>query len=107
MTFSGVVGGSGGFSLTGSSAGKLILANANTYAGATFVNSGTLNLRHPLSLGPGDGTVAVRNGAALELELAEANTINRFLDLGGSDLEGSAALRNLSGVNEWSGPIRL
>jgi fibronectin-binding autotransporter adhesin len=47
--------------------GRLILNNANTYAGGTFVSAGVVNIRDSRALGTGGASVAA--GAALELEV--------------------------------------
>jgi autotransporter-associated beta strand protein len=53
LTLSGILSGTGGFTKIGS--GTLVLSGANTFAGATTVQSGILNLQTSTALG---GTLA-------------------------------------------------
>jgi len=61
-TISSVVGGS---TLTKAGAGTLLLSNANTYSGGTFVAAGTLLVTNTTGSGTGSGAVAVDSGATL------------------------------------------
>jgi len=65
VTFGGVISGTG--SLTKAGAGTLSLSGANTYSGATNVNSGTLSVNGSI-----DSAVTVNNGGTL----GGAGTIN-------------------------------
>ena len=52
LTITGVISDAGaGHSLTKAGSGSLLLTNANTYRGSTFVNFGGLNIENPLALG--------------------------------------------------------
>jgi autotransporter-associated beta strand protein len=64
LILNGVVGGAG--SLTYSGAGTLTLGNTNTYAGGTFVNSGTLALSSGTAI-PTGGNVTVGSGAQFNI----------------------------------------
>ncbi len=102
------------------SAGKVTLASANSYTGATFIDAGTLSIGDNHALGFDDSDTAsttattVAAGATLELDpgAGETLTINsENLILNGQGvLDGDVrqgALRNLSGTNTWSGAIRV
>ena len=76
LTVGGAISGNGGLTLQGN--GALILTASNTYAGATNVNGGTLQLGDGT---PGhDGTLATNGvtvtGAALAYDLAGSQTIS-------------------------------
>jgi len=96
------VGGSGGLIKIG--AGKLSLLNGNTFAGSTQVNRGVLSLEHSLAI-PAATTATVADGAALELRSGIAPAAS--LNLSGTGILNSGALRNTAGTNTWSGPITL
>lgn len=112
--------------------GKLILDNANTYTGITFIQSGIVNIRDSKALGPnGSGNTVVSTGAALELEVDTgfdahgrnlANdsvlglngpgpklglSINENITLSGSGISNTGALRSLSGINKYVGDITM
>jgi len=63
---SGVVSGAGASStLVKTGLGVLTLTNANTYAGGTIVNAGTLLINNTTGSGSGFGTVAINAGGTL------------------------------------------
>ena len=64
VTLSGVISG-GGATLTKAGAGTLTLTGANTYAGNTTVNAGTLLVANTSGSGTGAGRVTVNTGATL------------------------------------------
>jgi filamentous hemagglutinin family protein len=126
-TFSGKLQpGTGGLSLTKAGPGTQILANANTYTGATNVNAGTLQVGDGTagSIASGSG-VTVNSGATLALNLVNnasfANTIAdsgtvSFNQTGGNTTTVSGAITGtgaviqagagttiLSGTNNYSG----
>ena len=82
-TVSARLAGTAGLRKTG--VGKLTLASANSYTGATFINAGTLSIgdSHALGFDEGDTapntTTTVAAGATLELDpgAGETLTINR------------------------------
>jgi autotransporter-associated beta strand protein len=86
-TFSGVLSGPGGLTDTGS--GMLILSGANTYAGPTIINAGTLQLG-AVNTVPGGSAVTVGSGATLDLN--NFNAAIGSLSGQGSVLLGSGAL---------------
>jgi autotransporter-associated beta strand protein len=64
--FSGVISDTGGGSLTKQGTGLVVLSGANTYAGGTTVNAGTLQVGNATALGATTGALAV-NGGTLDL----------------------------------------
>ncbi len=74
-TLSGVVSGSGTLALT-SGAGALILSNANTYTGGTFLTGGILEVSDNNGLGTGALTVTGGSFAPRDTALALSNTLN-------------------------------
>src|SRR5262249_34009744 len=84
----------------------LILSGANTYTGATAVNTGILNIRHSEALGTTAGGTTVTSGEELQLQGniavgAEAITLT------GTGASTTGALRNISDTNSISGVITL
>jgi autotransporter-associated beta strand protein len=107
LTISGVIGGNTDLTVFSDPPAKLILTEANTYTGATFI-LGLLNIRNPLALGqPGGLSTFVGDGGALELELQGTSSINEGLRLARTGVGGNGALRNLSGANTWTGTVVL
>lgn len=94
-TFAGVISGTG--SLTKDGSGTFTLTNANTYSGATTVNSGTLVARHSAALGTTAGGTTVAGGATLQLE----NNVS----IGAEALTLHGTLRSASGTNAYGGAI--
>ena len=89
--------------------GDVILSAANRYEGVTQVNEGQLVVAHPNALGNSTtGNTVVAAGAALALQSnldAEPVTLNG----NGIIVDGhyTGALRNISGVNTYNGPLTL
>ena len=79
-TLGGVIGGAGGLTKLGT--GTLALSNANTYAGSTAVNSGTLRAQNGAAI-PDASDVTV--GLAT-LELQSSETVASFAGGAGSNL---------------------
>ncbi|PSJ63205.1 autotransporter outer membrane beta-barrel domain-containing protein [Mesorhizobium soli] len=65
LTISGTALGAGG--LTKEGAGTLVLSGANTYAGDTVVDAGTLRAGSTQAFGPGNRYMTVNSGGTLEL----------------------------------------
>ncbi|MBB3594213.1 outer membrane autotransporter protein [Rhizobium sp. BK529] len=108
--FSGsIVRGSGRTNVVGVTkvgTGTQIFSGANSYTGVTNVNAGVLNIRNSSALGSTVAGTNVASGAALQIEGgitvgAEALTLN------GTGIANDGALRNISGVNSYGGPITL
>ena len=101
---SAILGGTGALVKTNS--GTVVLSGANTYSGATTINSGVLNIQNSSGLGATNAGTTVGTGSVLELQGgiavgAEALTLN------GSGISSGGALRNIGGANTYSGPVTL
>ncbi|WP_254508229.1 autotransporter-associated beta strand repeat-containing protein [Anatilimnocola floriformis] len=96
-------------SLTFSGTEVVFLPTANSYTGLTTINSGvTVNVSSNNALGTAAAGTVVQSGASLRLSggfvysSAEALTLN-----GTGSAISDAALNNLSGNNDYAGPIIL
>jgi autotransporter-associated beta strand protein len=89
--------------------GKVALTSANAYLGATVVDHGILNLQDPLAVGAATKSTGVTVNAegALELQLNNGTVAGQKLTLGGSGINNTGALHNISGSNIWNGDILL
>ncbi|MEW6159043.1 MAG: autotransporter-associated beta strand repeat-containing protein [Verrucomicrobiota bacterium] len=99
-----VAGQSSGILKTGS--GTLELSGANSFGNAVTINAGTVRILHDTALGLTSTGTSVESGAALEIAgsiAVGAETIT----LSGSGLNGSGALRNVSGNNSIAGNLTL
>ena len=96
LVLTGVVGGSGRLTKTGS--GKLTLGNTNTYGGGTQVKAGTLAIASNANLGATGGTLTLDGGT---LENTAVLTLNRTLALGaaGGTLQTDAGLTLVGAVS--------
>lgn len=83
--------------------GRLILPNANTYTGQTLIQNGVVNIRNGQSLGAITGNTVVSTGAALEVQ--GGITSAEPLQISGSGVSGTGALRNVANDNTLTGPI--
>jgi fibronectin-binding autotransporter adhesin len=104
-TFSGVISGSGGLTLT---TGTETLGGTNTYTGATTLNGGTLALTGTGSIATSSG-VAVGSGATLDISQTTSGASivtlsgSGHADLGGQTLTLTAANNTFSGIIEDGG----
>jgi len=103
-TISAPVAGTQGLKKTG--AGKLILAGTNTYTGNTAVSAGVLNIQNGAALGGSSSDNAViSSGAALEVQGGISAAQN--IQLAGSGVSSTGAIRSISGINTLSGTATM
>ncbi|MES2310315.1 MAG: autotransporter domain-containing protein, partial [Verrucomicrobiota bacterium] len=101
-TFSG--GPIDGGTLSKSGAGILVLTGANSYAGATSISGGVLNVQNDTALGTTAGSTSIGNGAALQLQ-GGVTVTGEALTLIGNGISNDGALRNILGNNTWTGNL--
>lgn len=107
-----VISSSGGFGISNggivkNGTGKVTITNANSYAGVTAINAGSINLQNSAALGA-TSAVTVASGAALEVQ-GGISVDARPLTISGAGLTASpaGALRNVSGANSLAGLVTL
>ena len=100
-TFTGdAIGGTG--TLTKSGAGKLTLASANTYTGATFINEGTLAITNATALGSTVGETTINTNAKLNIS-GGITTAENITNVGG----GGGKITGGTGGGTFTGLITL
>ncbi len=104
QTSSGSIAGDIG--ITHDSIGTSTLAGANSYTGATAINTGIINIQNANALGDTAAGTSVASGAALQLQ-NDITVGAEALTLQGSGIAGSGALVNISGTNTYGGPVTL
>lgn len=97
LTVAATIGGSGSLNLPAGNSGTVILSAANSYTGATTVNSGsTLQLQNAGALAT--NRLTLNNGAALQFHSDTAVTFN-----GGNNLQGLGDASITFEVNQQTG----
>lgn len=102
--FAGITGAKG--ALTKTDLGTVTLKGANTYAGATTVSAGALNIQNNTALGTTTAGTTVSSGAALQIQ-GGITVGAEALSLNGGGVANDGALRNISGSNSYGGAITL
>ncbi len=106
---------SGAAAISRTGIGRLILAGNNTFTGAFQALGGITQLAHSNALGTTAGATSVSVNAAIELaefagpgeETPRTLNIGENLSLSGHGVNGTGALRNVSGNNKWTGTVTL
>ena len=105
-TYNGIIEGANAAGLSKTGTGTLTLGGANTYAGTTLVERGTLAVSDSSGLGLSTGGATngtiVSNGATLALSSATSINVGEALTL-----NAGGTLGNLNGDNTYSGRITL
>ena len=105
LTLSGYI--QGGYDLTKTGSGTLVLTGVSTLFGAMNIAEGTVTAANSGALGlPGGVGATVYDGATLQLQGGIA-VPNVPITLNGTGTNGNAALENLQGSNSLAGAITL
>lgn len=116
VTINGAISGNGASNLSlaggggtfGLSAGTLVLAGDNSFAGNTSVASGyVLSLRHANALGAAGGTNSVTAGGTLEVANGIVTNSAESVSITGDGGSFIGALRAGSGGGTWAGGVTL
>jgi len=103
LTLSGIITlTTGGIICAGT--GTIILSAANSYTGATAINSGAVRISNASALGTA-GTITAATNASLEI--SGAITFARAVTISGIGATSEGSLMNRSGNNTFSGAITL
>ncbi len=105
LTVGYAISGSGSLAQNGS--GTTILTGANTYSGATQVNSGTLQIGNGGTTGSITSTSGVTNNATLAYNRSDAITAGYVISGTGSVVQNGTGTLTLSGSNTYSGGTTL
>ncbi len=93
-----------GAGITKVGGGTATLSGNNSYGGPTLVNQGMLIAASSNALGTVAGSITIASGATLGLS-GGITLPAKLLYLGGAGVGGIGALDNLSGINNFPGPI--
>lgn len=108
-TISGAIGdGAGTVAVTmapSSGGNRWTLSGANTYSGTTTVSTGALTIGSTNALGSVTGATTVASGAGLFFRSSIGTIAAEPLTLAGQGPGNLGALRNVNGINNWTGPI--
>ncbi len=103
LTVNAVVS-NGGIVKTG--AGTLTLTGANTYADATQINAGVVNIQSATALGTTAAGTTVASGGQLQIQ-GGLTVSGEALTLSGSGPGSTGAFQSVSGSNTWTGSVAL
>jgi len=103
MRIDGVISGT---ALTKVGNDTLILGGTNTYTGLTTISNGVVEVKNGAAFGAVNGTTTVANNAAMKIN-GSLLTIPEGVNIIGSGINSTGAIRNLLGTNALSGTISL
>lgn len=86
--------------------GRLVLTVGNTFADIFAIADGIVRITHADALGTNAGGTTVNSGDALEIS-GGITVAGESLLLNGTGPSTTGALRNVSGINAWTGTIDL
>lgn len=95
------------WSVGGQSPNTIVFGGNNTYSGNVEINGGTLIVTRDNALGTVGGTTKVSAGATLGFQGGLTYNAAEVIKLFGDGISGLGSLRNVSGVNQFFGPIDL
>jgi autotransporter-associated beta strand protein len=110
-----IAGNISGGSLSKAGAGTLTLAGDNSFGSGNFTlgsgasNVGYLHLAHPKAMGNHTKIILASNTSGVAgIELSGGHSFNYALDtVGRNTPAGAVMLRNVSGDNQWLGPVTI
>src|SRR5262249_18241751 len=99
--------GTGTMTLTKSGVGAWTLFGANSYSGATSINTGILNIQNSTALGSTTAGTTVSSGPTLQLQGDITVGAEALPSSGTGATGGTGALENVSGTNNYGGLVTL
>lgn len=106
LTVSSTIINTGTGTFTKNSTGRLVLTVGNTFADIFAIADGIVRIEHANALGTTAGGTTVNSGDALEIS-GGITVAGESLLLNGTGPSNTGALRNVSGINVWTGTIDL
>jgi len=103
----GAISGTGSLVKSDSGTTRLTGSGNNTYTGATTVTGGTLQIEKATALGSTAAGTAVSAGGTLALAGTGTTFAAEGLTINGDGVSNAGALRNIAGVNTWTGTVAL
>ena len=108
LTLNGdISGGRSLWSVGGQAANTVVLGGNNTFSGNVKISGGTLIVTRDSTLGTVGGTTEVSSGATLGLQGGFSYNAAEVIKLFGDGVGTLGAIKNISGVNQFFGPIDL
>ena len=104
-TVSAILAGPGGMNVNNRGF-TAVLSRSNTYAGATTISNGALNIQNASALGSSAAGTTVTNSGQLQLQ-GGINVASEALALASTGPGTDGGLLNLSGNNTWGGLVTL
>jgi autotransporter-associated beta strand protein len=104
LTIGGAIGdGGSGYSLTLAGAGTLALDGANTYAGNTVIEGGTLLIADSGTLGGGSYAGQITDNGIVNYASSTAQTLSGVISGTGALIQSGSGWLTLSGINTYTG----